>query len=52
MHTLLFYIDFSSPAIEQYDALLTSNIVPMYRAFRGMLQSFDKFSVIMILNLI
>ncbi|KAK2516506.1 hypothetical protein Q9233_013631 [Columba guinea] len=26
--------NFSSPAIEQYDALLTSNIVPMYRAFR------------------
>lgn len=51
-YTLLFYIDFSSSAVEQYDALLTSNIVPMYRAFRGTWQSFDNFSVIMILDLI
>ncbi|XP_064913064.1 ectonucleotide pyrophosphatase/phosphodiesterase family member 3 isoform X1 [Columba livia] len=32
--SFLYPPNFSSPAIEQYDALLTSNIVPMYRAFR------------------
>lgn len=41
MCTLFFYIDFNSSALEQYDALLTSNIVPMYRAFRGRIQDFD-----------
>lgn len=41
IYTLFFYIDFSSSTLEQYDALLTSNIVPMYEAFRGRMQDFD-----------
>ncbi|GAB0186707.1 ectonucleotide pyrophosphatase/phosphodiesterase family member 3 [Grus japonensis] len=32
--SFLYPPNFSSSALEQYDALLTSNIVPMYRAFR------------------
>uniref|UniRef100_A0A8C3PNS3 Ectonucleotide pyrophosphatase/phosphodiesterase 3 n=1 Tax=Calidris pygmaea TaxID=425635 RepID=A0A8C3PNS3_9CHAR len=38
--TLFFYIDFNSSALEQYDALLTSNIVPMYSAFREIWEYF------------
>ncbi|XP_063185658.1 ectonucleotide pyrophosphatase/phosphodiesterase family member 3 [Chroicocephalus ridibundus] len=33
-HSFLYPPNFNSSALEQYDALLTSNIVPMYRAFR------------------
>ncbi|NXY40951.1 ENPP3 phosphodiesterase, partial [Ceuthmochares aereus] len=33
-HSFLYPPNFNSPALEQYDALLTSNIVPMYIAFR------------------
>ncbi|XP_017685934.1 PREDICTED: ectonucleotide pyrophosphatase/phosphodiesterase family member 3 isoform X1 [Lepidothrix coronata] len=32
--SFLYPPNFNSSAVEQYDALLTSNIVPMYRAFR------------------
>ncbi|NXG80266.1 ENPP3 phosphodiesterase, partial [Baryphthengus martii] len=32
--SFLYPPNFNSSALEQYDALLTSNIVPMYRAFR------------------
>ncbi|NXD83446.1 ENPP3 phosphodiesterase, partial [Halcyon senegalensis] len=32
--SFLYPPNFNSTALEQYDALLTSNIVPMYRAFR------------------
>ncbi|NWI93387.1 PDE2 phosphodiesterase, partial [Pitta sordida] len=32
-HNFLYPPNFNSSALEQYDALLTSNIVPMYRAF-------------------
>lgn len=31
-----FFTDLNSPTIEQHDALLTSNIVPMYKEFKSM----------------
>ncbi|NWR29895.1 ENPP3 phosphodiesterase, partial [Tachuris rubrigastra] len=34
IRSFLYPPNFSSSVLEQYDALLTSNIVPMYRAFR------------------
>ncbi|XP_075354871.1 ectonucleotide pyrophosphatase/phosphodiesterase family member 3 [Mycteria americana] len=34
IRSFLYPPNFNSSALEQYDALLTSNIVPMYRAFR------------------
>ncbi|NXW44740.1 ENPP3 phosphodiesterase, partial [Nyctiprogne leucopyga] len=40
--SFLYPPNFNSSALEQYDALLTSNIVPMYRAFRDLVQIYFK----------
>ncbi|NXN25763.1 ENPP3 phosphodiesterase, partial [Nycticryphes semicollaris] len=41
-HSFLYPPNYSSSDLEQYDALLTSNIVPMYTAFRDIWDYFHK----------